>query len=807
MPTRTRESLLVQLLGVPRLEVAGQPLQLPTKRALGIVAYLALEGETSREELAALLWDETWFPNPRRNLRQELYRLAQTPLAPFLDLEDTVRLRCTCDAKAALEGGAIGGELLMSFDLTQAPEFAAWLEDKRQTLAGLRLARLEQTASQQDGAAALGTWLEVLRLEPLRETALQTVLQLEAAHISKAAAKERYTDFCTLLFSEMGLQPLPETVALANQLGLSGAMPTSSPDTRLQRLLEPASLLEPPFMAQTLFDVTNLSDFEVLEVWETALSQGLLQPFETGFRVSTDIAVPPQRAALLERRLARRLAVLGAAPHKIAEHHARAGEKRLAAERFVQAAELARKQKQLLQALTFYDRALEQGVQNRFAILEARIYLCQYDQRVWREAVRLLEQESRSLGANERAIADLQRALWHLAAAEYPKVQEFVAPHLEKSGKLGAMAAYLAGTALVKTGQLGAAEAHLQRALETKNALEDKQRAEVHNVLCVLNVQRNNTATAKLHNQAALKGFARSGENIGLSRALSTAGVLELLTQQYRPAERMFAKALGMAVQIGDITNQTAILLNLSKAKFETFRYASAHADLLRGLALLEQHPDANVQGSYLVNLAGIERVQLKLDAAWERLEQALQLAQSQGAAPKIAQRSLILADMALERGRLDTAKHHLELAKNHLTPELENEYRLQQANLAWCEQQPARVLEVLHDGAFSGDALEFASALRGFAALEMGAPDASVLAVTTTGIYSPLLQAAQIRTRAALGSLQPSHLETRPLEQVIPYMRLALLESLVAHHPQPKPFVVALKKVQFALSSGSCSF
>jgi DNA-binding SARP family transcriptional activator len=793
MSTRTREALLVQLLGVPRLELAGQPLQLPTKRALGIVAYLALEGESSREHLAALLWDETWFPNPRRNLRQELYRLSQTALAPFLDLDQTVRLRCTCDAKDALEGSPIVGELLLRFDVPQAPEFAAWLEGKRQTLATLRLARLEQQASRETGVAALATWLEVLQLEPLRETALQTVLELETAHVSKAAAMERYKDFSKLLHAEMGLQPLHETVALANRLGLTEA----SPDTRLQRLLEPASLLEPPFTAQTLFDVTNLSDFEVLELWEAAVQQGLLQPFESGYQVVTEIAVPPERKALLERRLARRLAVLGAAPHLIAQHHAKAGEKRLAGERFVQAAELATQQKQPQQALLFYDRALEQGVQNRFGILQAKIYLCRYDQRVWREAVRLLEQEARNLGANERATADLHRALWHLAAAEYPKVQEFAAPHLENIGKLGALAAYVTGTALVKTGQLAAAESHLHRALETKNALEDKQRAEVHNVLCVLNIQRNNLPAAKQHNQAALKGFARSGENMGLSRALSTAGVLEMLALQYRPAERMFARALEMALQIGDSQNQTAILLNISKAKFETFRYASAHTDLLRGLAILEQHPDPTIEGSYLVNLAGIERVQLKLNAAWERLEQALKISQEQGAAPKIAQRSLILVDMALERGRLESAKQHLELARTHLTPELENEYVLQQANLAWCERQPAQVLELLADHAFSGDDLEFATALRGFAALELGAPDKSVLDVTTTGVYSPLLQAAQIRTRAALGCLQAHHLETRPLEQVLPYMRLALLGALGAHHPQPKSFEVALHKLQ----------
>jgi DNA-binding SARP family transcriptional activator len=797
MPLQTQDQLVVQLLGAPRLELSGQTLQLPTKRALGIVAYLALEGNTSREELSALLWDETWFPNPRRNLRQELYRLAQTPLAAFLNLGETIHLTCTCDAKIALEGGEIVGELLPRFDVPQAPEFAAWLEEKRQTLAGLRLARLEQTASRQHGAAALGTWLEVLQLEPLRETALQAALQLEVAHVSVQAALERYKDFCKRLESEMGLQPLPETAALANSLGLSGVVATRHTDARLERLLEPASLLASPFTAQMLFDVTNLSDFEVLEVLAMAVQRGLLEPVEQGYKLLQPVQVPPERKALLERRLARRLAVLGAAPDRIAEHHARAGEKRLAAEKYKEAAELAARQHQHEQAFFYYQQALQQGIKNRFGVLEQQILHSRRDQRGWREAVRVLEQEARKLGTFERTAADLHRAHWHLAAAEYPKVQEFAAPHLEKTGKHGALAAYLVAMALLKTGQLAQAEAHLHRALETKNALDDRQRADVHNVLCALLVQRGQVAQAKLHNQASLKGFARSGEQVGLTQALSTAGVLEMLTQQHRAAERMFARALKMAFEVGDPRSQIAILLNLSKTKFETWRYESAHADLRRGLGILEQCPDPSLEGSYLVNLGAIERIQLQLDTSWQRVEQALHLAQNQGAAPRIAQRSLILADMALERGRLETAKQHLELAQSHLTPELETEWILQQANLAWYEQQPARILKLLDGHNFSGDDLEFAAALRGFAWLGLGKPDSSVLEVTTSGTHSPLLQAAQIRTRAALGSLQPEHLETRPLEQVVPFMRLALLKALVAHHPQSEWFARQQTKLQ----------
>jgi hypothetical protein len=270
--------------------------------------------------------------------------------------------------------------------------------------------------------------------------------------------------------------------------------------------------------------------------------------------------------------------------------------------------------------------------------------------------------------------------------------------------------------------------------------------------------------------------------------------------QQHRPAERMFARALAMAQQMSDTQSQIAVLLNLSKTKFETFRLESAHADLLRGLALFEQYPDPGLKGSYLVNLAAIERVQLKLDVAWQRVLEAVELAKSQGATPKIAQRSLILAEMALERGRCADAKTWLLLAREHLIPELEPMLLLHETFLVLSEQQPQAVLTRLENQEFIGDDLEFAAALRGFAALELGTPDASVLDITTTGLYSPLLHAAQIRTRAALGCLEAAHLETRPLEQVVPFMRLELLKALIAHHPEPERFKQGFKKLRVTL-------
>jgi len=63
--------------------VEGRRLELPTRKLLALLAYLLLEGPTPRARLAELLW-EGFDKRARANLRSELYRLKQTPLAAVL---------------------------------------------------------------------------------------------------------------------------------------------------------------------------------------------------------------------------------------------------------------------------------------------------------------------------------------------------------------------------------------------------------------------------------------------------------------------------------------------------------------------------------------------------------------------------------------------------------------------------------------------------------------------------------------------------------------------------------------------------
>ena len=60
MPAKRPARIALSLLGPPRIEAGGRAVGFDTRKALAIVAYLAVtRGPQSRERLAAILWPES----------------------------------------------------------------------------------------------------------------------------------------------------------------------------------------------------------------------------------------------------------------------------------------------------------------------------------------------------------------------------------------------------------------------------------------------------------------------------------------------------------------------------------------------------------------------------------------------------------------------------------------------------------------------------------------------------------------------------------------------------------------------------
>ena len=71
--------LALYLFGPPRVELDGEPVHIPRRKALALLAYLGTTGQVhSRDSLAALLWPENDQSRARGGLRRMISVLNKT---------------------------------------------------------------------------------------------------------------------------------------------------------------------------------------------------------------------------------------------------------------------------------------------------------------------------------------------------------------------------------------------------------------------------------------------------------------------------------------------------------------------------------------------------------------------------------------------------------------------------------------------------------------------------------------------------------------------------------------------------------
>ena len=215
------------LLGPPRVERDGATVAFDTRKAVALLAVLALaDRPRPRDVLAELLWPEHDAEHARGALRRTLSALRSAVGADFVDatrdsvsLARSAGLRVDVDVfrAAAVEGRAsdaaavFRGDFLEGFGLRDAPAFEDW---QRAEADGLRreLALVLARLVEESGDLAMARrWLE---LDPLHEPAHRALIRLYAEQGDRAAALAQYRECVRTLSRELGVPPLEETTRL-----------------------------------------------------------------------------------------------------------------------------------------------------------------------------------------------------------------------------------------------------------------------------------------------------------------------------------------------------------------------------------------------------------------------------------------------------------------------------------------------------------------------------------------------------------------------------------------------------------------
>lgn len=222
------------LLGPPRLTVAGGAVAPGARKAIALLAVVALEGRSTRAKLATLFWPDLDANSARRNLRRELHRLRAAGAAAVwredgetLSLAPQVQVDVHHFAQALDRGdldlalSTYRGALLDGFDLADAGAFDAWAAAERERLAQRFRDAVQAQVALHEAAGrwrdALACQLRLVDDELPQEAHCRTAMRLHGLLGEREAALQLFERFRRRLGRELGLRPMPETLALADR--------------------------------------------------------------------------------------------------------------------------------------------------------------------------------------------------------------------------------------------------------------------------------------------------------------------------------------------------------------------------------------------------------------------------------------------------------------------------------------------------------------------------------------------------------------------------------------------------------------
>ncbi len=246
--------IVVSLLGSPRVLRDGGLVAFDTRKAMALLAHLALvDRPRPRDALADLLWPGNDHEHARGALRRTLSTLRSAIGAELVEAtRDHVRLvkgtGFVVDvdlfrdlrARRELEGAVdvFRGDFLEGFGVRDAPDFEDWARIESESLRRELIAVLSELAEVReaagDPAGALQAARRWLSIDPLHEPAHRALIKLYAATGDRAAALVQYRECVRTLSRELGVPPLTETIELyeaINRGAYAATAPVAAPRT------------------------------------------------------------------------------------------------------------------------------------------------------------------------------------------------------------------------------------------------------------------------------------------------------------------------------------------------------------------------------------------------------------------------------------------------------------------------------------------------------------------------------------------------------------------------------------------------
>lgn len=256
-------------LGSPRIELEGVPFKSDRRKAIALLAYLAVTDEShTRDKLATLLWPDSDQARAYAYLRRTLWELKKSLGEAWLDIDrkqiaikqspevwmdiaafrrglsafpsDDTSDECLQSLEQAVS--LYRDDFLAGFTLRDSPNFDEWQFFQTERSRSELVSALERLvlgyASRDESETAADHARRWIALDPLHEPAHQQLMWLYAKMGQRAAALRQYEICAQIMEDEIGVPPQPETRALHDQIR-SGTLEFGE-GSKLQGLMEPA---------------------------------------------------------------------------------------------------------------------------------------------------------------------------------------------------------------------------------------------------------------------------------------------------------------------------------------------------------------------------------------------------------------------------------------------------------------------------------------------------------------------------------------------------------------------------------------
>lgn len=310
-------NLSIYLLGPPRINVDGTPIDVDTRKAIALLVYLSVTKQPySRDGLASLLWPEYDQTHARATLRRTLSTLNKALAGDWLEVSrEMIRLRsgpdlyidvdhfrslisecrvhghapsdvCSACIRPLAEAADLyKADFLMGFGLKDSWDFDEWQQLQTEGLRRDLATALEHLvyghAALREFDAAISHARRWLALDRLHEPAHRWLMQLSAWAGQRTAALQHYRECVQVLEQELGVAPLESTTQLygaikeqhlpplpilneSRQESNRWATPPHPPDAALDKQRDDPQISLPPAVHRNVPLVGRLSEWQQL---------------------------------------------------------------------------------------------------------------------------------------------------------------------------------------------------------------------------------------------------------------------------------------------------------------------------------------------------------------------------------------------------------------------------------------------------------------------------------------------------------------------------------------------------------------